>query len=130
MKKNKFIFDVDGTLTISSQPINNAFAEWFLDFCKTNDAYLFSSSYDTTIEQLGSDICAACNTVFSCSANDTSQILKHFNAEDKIYLFANNTDLVDNDYTLAKKLKHVYTIRNWRETWETLLYFKESGIAA
>lgn len=237
MRKNKFIFDVDGTLTPSRQLINNAFGEWFLDFCKVNDVYLVSGSdYDKTIEQLGNEICNTCKIVFSCSGNDIwekginisfttwqpyqellnfledylvesdfpirtgkhfelrkgclnfsilgrganlseraayvswdnetkqreklvkqvttmfpnvtatvggetgidiyplgrdkSQILKHFNIEDKLYFFADKTEPGGNDYPLAKKLRHVYTIRNWGETWETLLYFRESGIAA
>jgi phosphomannomutase len=236
MIKNKFVFDVDGTLTPSRQPINAAFGEWFLDFCKINDVYLVSGSdYDKTLQQLGKDICYACKTVFSCSGNDVwekgininfttwkpyqellnfledylstnkfpvhtgkhfelrkgclnfsilgrdaslsdraayvswdlehkereklvkevnaifktitatiggetgidiyptgrdkSQILKYFNIEDKLYFFADKTEPGGNDYPLAKKIKNTYTTRSWGETWETLLYFRESGIA-
>lgn len=236
MKKTKFIFDVDGTLTPSRQTINSSFAEWFLDFCNTNDVYLVTGSdYDKTLEQLGVDICNSCCKVFSCSGNDIwekgintsftawqpteelinylttcleesaftcktgnhfeirkgclnfsivgrnadkfqradyinwdmntderikianelnyvfstitatvggetgidiclkgrdkSQILKHFSIHDKLYFFGDKTTPGGNDYTLAKKLKNVFTVTNWGQTWEILLYLQESGIA-
>lgn len=69
--KNKFIFDVDGTLTPSRDKINKEFKKWFLDFCITNDVYLVTGSdYQKTIEQVGEEICLRVNYVFNCSGND------------------------------------------------------------
>jgi phosphomannomutase len=68
---NKFIFDVDGTLTPSRQKIDLLFREWFFDFCVSNDVYLVTGSdYEKTLEQLGKDICENVQFVYSCSGNE------------------------------------------------------------
>ena len=68
---NKFIFDVDGTLTPSRQTINPKFKEWFLDFCKSNDVYLVTGSdYAKTLEQVGEDICMKVKRIYNCSGSD------------------------------------------------------------
>ncbi len=68
---NKFIFDVDGTLTLSRCNINGEFQSYFLDFCFANDVYLVTGSdYPKTLEQLGQDICEAAKRVYNCSGND------------------------------------------------------------
>lgn len=68
---NKFIFDVDGTLTPSRGTINDNFKDFFLDFCNTNDVYLVTGSdYPKTLEQLGESICMAVKTIYNCSGND------------------------------------------------------------
>ena len=68
---NKFIFDVDGTLTPSRQTINLEFKEWFLNFCKSNDVYLVTGSdYAKTLEQVGEDICMKVKRIYNCSGSD------------------------------------------------------------
>ena len=49
---DKFIFDVDGTLTPSRQEIDMDFAVFFTDFCAERDVYLVTGSdREKTIEQ-------------------------------------------------------------------------------
>lgn len=67
----KFIFDVDGTLTPSRQPMNPQFKEWFLDFMKREKVWIVTGSdYEKTVEQLGSDICVDVVKCYNCSGND------------------------------------------------------------
>lgn len=68
---NKFIFDVDGTLTPSRGAIDPEFKKFFLDFCQNNKVWLVTGSdYPKTLEQLGEEICNAVVTVYNCSGND------------------------------------------------------------
>jgi phosphomannomutase len=68
---NKFIFDVDGTLTPSRGVISDEFKEFFLDFCKNNKVWLVTGSdYPKTLEQLGEEICQEVVTSYNCSGND------------------------------------------------------------
>lgn len=68
---NKFIFDVDGTLTPSRQPINSDFQRWFLEFCYDYDVYLVTGSdYPKTVEQIGKTICESVQCVYNCSGSD------------------------------------------------------------
>ncbi len=68
---NRFIFDVDGTLTPSRQTIDPEFKQWFLSFIKQNNVYLVTGSdYEKTIEQLGKTICENVMTCYNCSGND------------------------------------------------------------
>lgn len=66
-----FIFDVDGTLTPSRQPITDEFREFFLQFTQNHDVFLVSGSdYAKTVEQLGTEITEdAVRRVYSCSGN-------------------------------------------------------------
>ena len=65
-----YVFDVDGTLTPSRQAITSEFYEFFLTFAQQHDVYLVSGSdYIKTVEQLGGDIVAACQRIYSCSGN-------------------------------------------------------------
>lgn len=231
---NKFIFDVDGTLTPSRQLIDPKFKEFFTQFCIDNDVYLVTGSdYAKTQEQLGNYLLRWPIFVYNCSGNekwakgelvhsrewhppielikilegwlqsskfplrtgnhiesrsgtinfsivgrgatlgerklyvewdtnnreretiahiinseltditasvggetgldiyptgfDKSQILQDFDLkEDTLYFFGDKTDLGGNDYPLAKKLKHVYQVKNWQETWERLYYLQEA----
>jgi phosphomannomutase len=69
--QNKFIFDVDGTLTPSRGQIDPKFSEWFELFCYTNDVYLVTGSdRPKTIEQLGESLYNACQRVYNCTGND------------------------------------------------------------
>ena len=68
---NKFIFDVDGTLTPSRSRIDSVFENYFLDFVKSNDVYLVTGSdYGKTVEQLGENIVERVEAVYNCSGND------------------------------------------------------------
>ena len=68
---NKFIFDVDGTLTPSRGFIDPNFKEFFIDFIHLNDTYLVTGSdYNKTLEQLGPDICNGVKCIYNCSGND------------------------------------------------------------
>ena len=69
--KNKFIFDVDGTLTPSRQAIDKKFAVWFKNFCQSNDVYLVTGSdRPKTLEQIGDTIYNSCKRVYNCNGND------------------------------------------------------------
>jgi len=69
---NKFIFDVDGTLTPSRGVIDPRFHDWFLDFTRNNKCWLVTGSdYPKTLEQLGKDICESVVTSYNCNGNDT-----------------------------------------------------------
>ena len=68
---NKFIFDVDGTLTPSRGKINPEFADFFLLFCQQNSVYLVTGSdYNKTVEQLDERIVNAVSIIFNCSGNE------------------------------------------------------------
>ena len=68
---NKFIFDVDGTLTPSRQPIDKEFAEFFYHFCLGNDVYLVTGSdKPKTVEQIGEKIYNRCKRAYQCNGND------------------------------------------------------------
>jgi len=69
-----YIFDVDGTLTLSRQKINTEFKEFFLNFIKKNNCYLVTGSdYEKTLEQLGEDICENVTASFNCAGNSVWQ---------------------------------------------------------
>ena len=68
---NKFIFDVDGTLSPSRRGMDAEFQGYFLDFCYANDVYLVTGSdYAKTLEQIGPDVCNAVTRIYNCNGND------------------------------------------------------------
>ena len=68
---NKYIFDVDGTLTPSRQKIEHKFWAPFLIFCRNHDVYLVTGSDRAkTVEQLGLDICHTAKRLYNCSGSD------------------------------------------------------------
>jgi len=68
---NKFIFDVDGTLTPSRGLINKEFEHFFENFCLANDVYLVTGSdKPKTVEQIGEKIYNRCKRVYQCSGSD------------------------------------------------------------
>ena len=68
---DKFIFDVDGTLTPSRQEIDTDFAVFFTDFCAEHDVYLVTGSdREKTIEQVGEIIYSLAKRVYNCSGSD------------------------------------------------------------
>lgn len=83
MMENKFIFDVDGTLTPSRGVMDKKFASWFSKFCDTHDVYLVSGSdRPKTIEQIGEYIYHQCKRVYNCSGNDVWQGDLHISSTD------------------------------------------------
>jgi phosphomannomutase len=75
---NKFIFDVDGTLTPSRGTIDPAFKEFFNEFCRSNQVFLVTGSdKPKTVEQLGEDTYNLAHTVYQCNGNDVWQSKKH-----------------------------------------------------
>ena len=68
---NKYIFDVDGTLTPSRKKIEHEFWAPFLIFCREHDVYLVTGSdRGKTVEQLGLDIFYTSKRVYNCSGSD------------------------------------------------------------
>ena len=68
---NKFIFDVDGTLTPSRGIINTHFKMFFNTFCLDNDVYLVTGSdKPKTVEQIGEETYILCKRVYQCSGSD------------------------------------------------------------
>jgi phosphomannomutase len=68
---NKFIFDVDGTLTPSRGIIDLEFKAFFNSFCLMNDVYLVTGSdKPKTVEQISEPTYNLCKRVYNCSGND------------------------------------------------------------
>jgi len=68
--QNKFIFDVDGTLTPSRGVMDYEFRSWFNSFCLVNDVYLVTGSdKPKTVEQI-SETFNLCKRVYNCSGNE------------------------------------------------------------
>jgi len=81
MKKIRYIFDVDGTLTPSRQKMDPEFKKFFLQFIEDNKVWLVTGSdYAKTKEQLGSDITENVVTCYNCSGNETRHRGKIVNA--------------------------------------------------
>lgn len=75
---NKFIFDVDGTLTPSRGVIDTEFKKFFNDFCHSNQVFLVTGSdKPKTVEQLGEDTYNLARTVYNCNGNDVWQGTEH-----------------------------------------------------
>tara|TARA_S200000501_G_scaffold224711_1_gene210652 strand:- start:401 stop:1099 length:699 start_codon:yes stop_codon:yes gene_type:complete len=67
----KFIFDIDGTLTLSRQPIDTSFQAFMIVFCCKHPVYLVTGSdRQKTIDQVGLDICYRAEKVYNCSGAD------------------------------------------------------------
>ena len=66
----RYIFDVDGTLTLSRQRIDAGFEKYFMDFCEDNEVYFVTGSdRKKTIQQLGEEIYNRAVRVYNCSGN-------------------------------------------------------------
>ena len=82
---NKFIFDVDGTLTPSRGTIDPKFKEFFNEFCRNNRVFLVTGSdKPKTVEQLGEDTYNLCHTVYQCNGNDVWQSKKRIRTNEWI----------------------------------------------
>lgn len=66
--KNKYIFDMDGTLTESRKSILAEHKEMFEELCKQHDVYIVTGSDIKKVEeQLGSNILSITKAVYTCS---------------------------------------------------------------
>ncbi len=64
MNNVRYIFDVDGTLTLSRQKIDPEFKKFLLDFSSKNDVYLVTGSdRDKTVEQLTHELYCNCTSL-------------------------------------------------------------------
>tara|TARA_B100000131_G_scaffold101136_1_gene98148 strand:+ start:501 stop:1253 length:753 start_codon:yes stop_codon:yes gene_type:complete len=68
---NKYIFDIDGTLTVSRAQIDPDFRVFMLSFALEHDVYLVTGSdRKKTIEQVGADLYNLSQRVYNCSGSD------------------------------------------------------------
>jgi phosphomannomutase len=68
---NKFVFDVDGTLTPSRQKIDPIFKDWFIEFCINYEVYIVTGSdYPKAAEQLGEQLILWPIRVYGCSGSE------------------------------------------------------------
>lgn len=82
---NKFIFDVDGTLTPSRGIIDLDFKAFFNAFCLSNDVYLVTGSDKAkTIEQISEPTYNLCKRVYQCNGNDVWEGNKHIRTNEWI----------------------------------------------
>ena len=66
-----YIFDVDGTLTLSRQKIDKKFESFFINFIENNNVWLITGSdYPKTVEQVGEEICEKVKAVHNCAGNN------------------------------------------------------------
>jgi len=68
---NRFIFDVDGTLTPSRGNMDPEFAAFFFDFCTLNKVYIVTGSDKSkTVEQIGNVLYGMVKRAYNCNGND------------------------------------------------------------
>jgi phosphomannomutase len=68
---DRYIFDVDGTLTPSRQKILPEMKSLFLEFIDRKKVYLVTGSdYEKTLEQVGKEIIESVEKVYNCSGSD------------------------------------------------------------
>ena len=80
---NKFIFDVDGTLTPSRGIIDLDFKAFFNMFCLMNDVYLVTGSDKAkTVEQISEATYNLCKRVYNCNGNDVWEGATHIHTNE------------------------------------------------
>jgi len=79
----RFIFDVDGTLTPSRQPMDEKFRKFFTQFQERHFTYLVTGSDKLkTLEQVGSIVFNFANRVYNCSGSDVWEQDKNIRTSD------------------------------------------------
>ena len=79
----RFIFDIDGTLTPSRQPMKEEFKKWFIGFQENNFVYLVTGSDRVkTLEQVGSTVYNFSTRVYNCSGSDVWEQDKNIHSSD------------------------------------------------
>ena len=80
---DRYVFDVDGTLTPSRQKILPSMEKVFLEFIDEFKVYLVTGSdYVKTVEQLGTEIVEKVEKVYNCSGSDVWQNGKNIKKSD------------------------------------------------
>ena len=80
---NKFIFDVDGTLTPSRGKMDEKFSQFFFDFCTLNHVYLVTGSdKPKTVEQIGNAIYSMAIRVYNCSGSEVWEGSRQIKADE------------------------------------------------
>ena len=80
---NKFIFDVDGTLTPSRGKIDEKFSHFFFNFCTLNHVYLVTGSdKPKTVEQIGNAIYSMAIRVYNCSGSEVWEGSRQIKADE------------------------------------------------
>jgi len=80
---NKFIFDVDGTLTPSRGKMDEKFSQFFFDFCTLNHVYLVTGSdKPKTVEQIGNVIYGMAKRVYNCSGSEVWEGSRQIKADE------------------------------------------------
>jgi hypothetical protein len=146
----KFIFDVDGTLTLGRQGMNGEFQGYFIDFCYANEVYLVTSSdYAKTLEHLGPDVCDAVMRIYSSNGNnvwekgvnihtnehilpenaDKAQIIEDFAIDDILYFFGDNMTTNGNNYLLSLEVEFPNPVTKWQDTFELLKRLQKTKVA-
>ena len=68
---DRYVFDVDGTITPSRQKILPEMEKLFLELIDKQKVYLVTGSdYDKTLEQVGKEIIESVEKVYNCSGSD------------------------------------------------------------
>lgn len=95
LSMNKFIFDVDGTLTPSRGLIDEQLKLYLLDIARRNDIYFATGSDKAkTVEQLGEDLFNVAKKVYNCSGND---------------VYTKDENIYTSSWTLSEKLEQLLT---------------------
>ena len=93
-----FIFDVDGTLTPSRQPMTKEFQKFFKEWIKDNNFYLVTGS---DIEKLQEQMCMydiSAEGIFTCCGNE-------FWKPDPHIVNISAEMIYDNEFKVSRKLK-------------------------
>ena len=89
MPNDVYLFDVDGTLTVSRTLMDPEFKEFFLKFIANHEVYwVTGSDYAKTLEQLGADIMPGVKRSYHCSGNRLNE---------------KDVDLSPNEWTLGNE---------------------------
>ena len=104
-----YIFDIDGTLTPSRNPIDKKFKNDFLNFCKYNKVWLITGSdKDKSIEQIGEDTWLAVDRAYQCSGNQVwskGELIRQSNWECPDYLVSLLESFLERNSYILKNTK-------------------------
>ena len=124
-----YIFDVDGTLTPSRNPMDKEFKDFFKKFIKKKRVWLISGSdKDKTIEQVGEDIWTNVERVYQSSGNQLwvkGELKYQYEFKTEDYL----KELLEMFCTArlqARSPEEIITGKPWSE--EGYTYFKLSAL--
>ena len=116
-----YIFDVDGTLTPSSKPIEKDFQNFFIEWASDKNFVLVSGSpYKKIEKQLGKIIISMAESVFPCSGLEQWQNFKpvwHYNYTfpADLYILLEELDL---PYEINKMAFHPKDLKSDEHRWK------------